>query len=357
MTLQSLNQEILWPNIVRVNSTPSITGTGSQSAAGHYYATVFKAKTAMTISHVGGYIQAVSGSPTCDVRVETVDATTGLPTGTLWNSGTTNDSNLLSGTLTTGWLLSALTHSASISLGDYVAIVFRYNSGTSYNVGKLASFVLQATFPYDIVNTASTTKSALTGSLLALGNSATTFYTITNCLVASAVTNTTFNNTNSQAQGARFQVPFKCRCIGLKWFNNSQGSQGDFNAAIYDDAGTELSSSSTAFDKDIVTASAAGGLYLPFDSPVTLSPATWYRAAIEPTSATNVAMSHLTLPSLDYRSAMPGGTNFFYVTRTSGTWTDTQTDHVPLIDLMIDQLDDGVSTSGGGPLFQSRLIS
>jgi hypothetical protein len=55
-----------------------------------------------------------------------------------------------------------------------------------------------------------------------------------------------------------------------------------------------------------------------------------------------------TLPSADYRSAWPGGTNYYYTTyTTAGGFTDT-TDQVPLMDLLMLKADDGLSAGGSG---------
>jgi hypothetical protein len=49
---------------------------------------------------------------------------------------------------------------------------------------------------------------------------------------------------------------------------------------------------------------------------------------------------------------MPGGANCHYATYASGSWTDTATDQVPIMDILIDQLDDG---TGGGAFGRAGL--
>jgi hypothetical protein len=89
-----------------------------------------------------------------------------------------------------------------------------------------------------------------------------------------------------------------------------------------------------------------------FDNPVTLLPGVWYRAALEPLSATNINMYTATLPSAPYRAAWAGGVNQLYTTRASGTWDDTKTDQIPFMDILYDQSDDGV---GGYPASRLQL--
>lgn len=118
---------------------------------------------------------------------------------------------------------------------------------------------------------------------------------------------------------------------------------------LMSDAGVELNNSSTAFDGDTQPLSVGGQIMLIFDNPVTLYPNTWYRAVIEPTSVTNVqSVVTVALPSSNYKSSMLGGANFGYTTYASGVWDDTAVTAVPLIDLTLSQLDDGIPPARAG---------
>jgi hypothetical protein len=113
-----------------------------------------------------------------------------------------------------------------------------------------------------------------------------------------------------------------------------------------DDAGNELNSSSTAVDGDTTAASTAGTINNFFDNTVAVTAGTTYRAVIEPTTATNVTVGTVTLPSASYRTASPAGTTSHYTTfTTAGGWVDTATDQIPAMDVILDQIDNG---AGGG---------
>jgi hypothetical protein len=343
VTLQTLDRVIHWPGIMlggSGNLTTQVVAT--LNAAGEYAAYVFRAKEAMTISHVGWFGTA-SGSPTADVRVETVDAATGLPTGTLWAANT----NLVTGTVTNNaWRLDALTASASIAAGDWVAVKWVYQSGTSVAVAEIPGPGLGTMArPYKVVNTGTPTRSAITSAIMAaIGSSATDFYKLEGIIAVNATNASTFTTTNSEARGVRFQVPFPCRCVGIARYNVSS-SLGDHNVVLADDSGTELSSSSTTFEGDVFAAAAGKSMQF-FDNPVTLSANTWYRAFVEATSATATHFPRYSIPSSDYSETKPAA-NFESCIRVSGTWTDTATD-VPIVDILIDQLDDGAGSGGGG---------
>ncbi len=347
MALQSVALPIVYPGIATLATNAPGLGTNLLlDAAGEYDSFVVCASEDMVISHVGFKCNAATGSPTADVRIETVDATTGVPTGTLWAANT----NIVTATLTTAFALHALTASATITKSQIFAVKIVYNSGTSFTTTGVNNFTAGFCFPYEVNNTSgSAAKAGMNAVSLVLGSSTTTFYPIHGFLPTSSIAANAFNNTSSARRGVRFQVPFKCQVAGFRYYRGT--SVGDFNAAIFDDAGAELSSSSTAFDGDQHVAAASSMVELYFDNAVTLSPATWYRLAIEPSSATNCNMYTATLPSLNYRSGWPGGTNWHYTTYVASSWTDTATDQVPLMDIVIKQFDDGVNVSSTTPAY------
>jgi hypothetical protein len=347
MTLQSLGGSIVvWPRLGENGMFNSIGTHATVDAAGEYVAIVFMAREAMTVSHIGFRNNTVAGSPTADVRVETVDGTTGMPTGTLWAT----DTNIVTGTLTTNTFgLYALTASASIAVGDYVAVKIAYNSGTSFQIGStFANSVHPLTgLPYRVINTGTPTISTLLSNLnMALGSSTTAFYSVLGVFPSTTAAASTFNSGSSPAvRGLRFKVPFTGRCVGIRF--SAGTSTGDFVYGLYSDAGSELSTSNHTHDGTNMITSAAVGLELYFDNPVTLTADTWYRVRIAPSSVTDTAHTLITLPSADYIEATGFGANAHYTTF-SGTWDDSATNQVPLINLLFDQLDDGAGVGGGG---------
>lgn len=347
MALISLNSPVSWPGLaLNITGSSGLVTATTLGTVGHYVAYALCAKEDMTISHVGFRAGAATGSPTMDITVETISTTTGLPTGTLWATNTSANT----GTITTNTnVLTALTASASVLRGQVFCVKLALAAGTSQAIQCLSSNVSpsQSSLPYTINNTGTPTR-AVTSVVptLALGSSSTTFYQLPGFFPASAATGGAFNNTNSARRGLRFTIPMSCRATGIRWWNNN--TTGDYNAILFNDAGTELSSSSTAFSGNHSAAAAAGIVNVYFDNPVTLTAGSTYRIAIEPSSATNVNVSTYTVPSTDYRSATPIGTAGHYTSFTTGVWDDTNTTLVPQMDVLLDQFDNGVSSGGGG---------
>lgn len=349
MTLVNAPQ-FWWPGVTTaLVGTPGLGTQATLDAAGEYMCFVFQALEDMVISHVGWRTGTASGSPTADTRIETVGAD-GLPTGTLWAANT----NIVSGTLTSlTWTLHALTASATIAKGAFFAIKIVYASGTSIIVQRMTNVPgSNSNVPYTVTNTsgAPVKAAASHNANIALGSSTTAFYSALRCFPTNVVTLNTFSNSVAGAKrGLRFQVPFACRCAGIAWYNST--SVGDFNATLYDDAGALLESIAVEGDKS--AALAAMPMVAIFDTPVELSIGTWYRAVLEPSSATVITLGFSTMPSVDYLDAWPHKANAHYTTfTTAGGWIDTATDSLPYLDIITDQNDDGAGAGGGGGLLR-----
>jgi hypothetical protein len=345
MALVTLKQPIQWPGNIMAHTGNglSVTGTGTLDGAGEYSAVVLCARETMTISHVAVTILSPSGSPTADIRIETVDASTGLPSGTLWAT----DTNIVTGTLTAGTNVHELTEPASIAAGQIFCVKIAYNSGTSFQVLSISRRGPAAgNLPYVVINTGSPAKSVLINQhCLGLGSSSTTFYAVPGLLNVASIGGGSFNNTNGARRGLRFTAQFNCRCVGICGFFTN--GVGDYNAILMSDAGSELSSSSTAFEGDASGAGQNAMSWIYFDNPVTLTAGTTYRAVIEPSSATNVNFQTLVLAGADFRSASPCGTFAHYTSYASAAWDDSATATIPYLDILIDQIDDGAGSGGG----------
>lgn len=347
-TLVSLPSPIMYPGIFGSTTGPGLSSAATLDAAGEYVAYVFVAREDMTVSHVGFRAATSTGSPTIEVRIETVDGATGLPSGTLWATNTNGTTGTLSSNTNP---LQALTASASITKGQVFCVKIAYASGTSQAISQVGNVAanFNTNLPYQVTNTGTPTKGFLNLSVaqIALGSSSTTFYQIPGAWPISAAAAGTFNNTNGAKRGLRFTLPMNARIIGVRWFNGSQ--IGDYTVGIYtgDASGTEVDNSVTAFEGDITGASPNGVMTAYFDNAVSATAGTAYRVAIEPTTSTNVNVNTLTLPSSDYFSAMPTGTTAAYTSLVSGTWTDSTT-QIPLMEIIIDQVDNGAGTGSGG---------
>lgn len=344
MTLVSLPSPIHWPGLFgQVGGGPALATVATIDAAGEYVAYVICAKESMTISHVGFRSGTATGSPEVICSIEGVDAT-GLPDGAATYGGSASASTVVASNTNP---VIALGGAATITKGQVFCVKVAYSAGTSLILQNLGSVsqLFNTSLPYQVVNTGTPTKGLVVMALFALGSSSTTFYNVPGFLPISVYSAGGFNNTNSAKRGLKFTIPMDCRAIGVRWYNSS--ASGNFNAVLYDNAGTpvEFGSTSTAFDGDHNAATANCAMHVYFDNAATLAAGDTYRLVIEPSSATNVNVSTWTIPT-DHISATPASSYSVatYTSFATATWTDSTT-QLPLMDLIIDQVDDG---AGGG---------
>lgn len=289
---------------------------------------------------VGTVTSAPSGNH--DVRLETVDAGTGINTGTLAGT-TTNGAILLS---TTGWKSVTLTADAAVTAGQQLALMVQAPASDFGDV-TLADFADEswaAGVPYSITTTGA--KSAL-ALIAAVEYDDGAVVPIPGLWPLSAVTIDTFSNASTpDRRGLRFQAPGPMRLAGCTlWVD----TDGDFDVVFYAADGT---SATTVFDgdKDLRQSAAAGCQHLTFSTAPTLAANTTYRLVIVPTTTTALTLYGMTVAAAKYLDAVPGGQACHFTTADGapsviGDWTDTTTQR-PWISLRIDQVDDGAA--GGG---------
>lgn len=163
------------------------------------------------------------------------------------------------------------------------------------------------------------------------------------------------NNSTPDEYAAVFQVPFKCRISGGHIWVGSIGTTDNFEIILYSDpTGTPTVIETITMDP-LLTGSTAAGVepYLfTFATPRELTPNTEYAIALRPTTTGSIAIGYIDLTSgnTKYKNPLPFGSTLEFMARTnqSGAFTSVQTYHLPLFGLLIDQLDDGAGSSGGG---------
>lgn len=355
MTLVPINKHVIWPGYSDGAEGSYATGQSAAQvidAAGEYFAVVLQAAEDMSIRTVDVCFHITTTS-VMDIRIETLDSS-GLPSGTLWATGTNKNTSTLNGGVAVETV--TLDATATITRGEKFAVVVKYVSGTSASPawlisGRGPSAWRGSTFPYIVNNTGTPTKAAFAaGSLcMALGDATPTFYQVSGLIPwsAGAASHSIANNTTNRAAALRFQVPFKCRVIGMRFDDSSAATTDDVTCVIYDDSNAEVSSTATAINRD-ETFIGSGIVTCFFDSPATLDANTTYRAAVVADTTNTTNFPYLTLTNVNRAGALLGGGQCYLSLRDSaGTWADTTT-QVPRIDLIIDQIDDGTGDGGGG---------
>lgn len=327
----------------------STTTTGSVASAALVVSGrigfVFQAPKTGTIDRALWRSGAAVGSPTVDLRLETVG--TGSPSGTLFGTNT----NIVTGTVASNTdYESTFTAGASVTQGDFLSMVWAYNSGTSIQIA-LASFVNSMQLNLPQISTAGT-YSLISGRLpyAALRYSDGSYVPIAAGGVAFGIGSTIAQYATGE-KGIRFRLPYTARASG---FWASFDPDVDFTVNLYADAtapgGTAIRSLPVATNQFIQKNAAASQFN--FSSSVTLAADTWYRLVGLSSGSPGIRYNVNTIPSASYAAAV--ATDHFLTESSGATWVETTTS-LPQIGVIIDGLDNGVG--GGGGLILSRPMN
>ncbi len=336
MALQTIKGGLWLPNPVHCAVTPDVLGL-SLTGVNSRHAVVFQAPKAGNIHKVHLPLQTVTTSTTMTIRVETVDLTTGDPTGTLWATNT-------SGTFTpsaNSMNAVTLTADATVNGNDIVAIVMKSNGGTPLSMlaACLNATTEASKFPY-CDRFVSSWLSRQDRPMCVIEYSDGSIGYLPNCFSFATITTNTFNNGSTPDEYAmKFQVPFPCRSTGGMVLVDADG---DFDCVLYE--GTTVKATVT-HDKDVrdKTASAGGDFSFLWPNPgIVLTKNTDYYLAVKPSSATNLSTFDMNFALAAHMDAMDGGQSFLQATRTdAGAWTPDTTKR-PFASIILDQIDDGV---------------
>lgn len=369
----------LWPMSIGWAAAQQST-SGANSAAtfdgtADVIAWVGSALQDLTITDVAFLSGSVTSPPVVDVRIETV--TNGRPSGTLYNSGTTNDCNATitpSGANT--WQKVTLTGSASVSSGALFAIVIRYSSGTA---GASNNFTVQVQsesvtgapgfLPMSLQDTGGGTFSVLANQLCFMLSSSSAPVFVPGLWSFSSVSQTAYNSGTAGGSGPpptgdeyamKFTAPFKMRVCGVALNLSNIAAAADFRIFLWDNSGatnTESNAlaSSPVIDGDTTPSTTAdGGAIFGFSAPYTLAAGSTYYIGVRAETANNIAIWTSSLagtPPSNALGSSPNGSTMYLSARawsainpgTVGAWNDDQT-RVPLFKLIVDQVDDGTGT-------------
>tara|TARA_R110000868_G_scaffold81058_2_gene229768 strand:+ start:60 stop:1118 length:1059 start_codon:yes stop_codon:yes gene_type:complete len=322
------------------------TGTVSSTAltANGKVGFIFQAPKTGTIDRILWQSGTASGSPTVDVRLETVS--TGSPSGTLFGTNT----NVVTGTVASNTAYeSTLTAGASVTQGDFLALVWAYASGTSIQIALAsatpsAGGVMGSQLNLPQISTAGT-YSLISGRIAyaAIRYSDGAYCPIAAGGVAYGVGSTT-NAYTSGEKGIRFRLPYTARVAG---FWTTYDPDVDHTVNLYADAtapgGTAILSQAVATNRFIQKNAVAS--VFSFASKTTLAANTWYRLVASSSGSPGIRYGINTIPSASYAAAV--ATDHHQTESSGGSWSDTTT-ILPQMGVIIDGLDDGAGGGGGG---------
>lgn len=347
------------------------TDTGI-TAAGYYVAAVFPAPKTGTIDK----IHFLAGSKTSDgdgllCSIEGVDATTGYPNGTPYGGGSSKaiaSPNTPASVTASAWNTSPAGLASAVTKGDLVAAVLRSPPGVTYNgniqLGISGNNIVSGTYyaaahrPYWATSVASASKSNAKPLAMAIQYDDGTCPYIPGLLATTGGSGiaVSFNNgSNPDERGIKYQRPYKHRLLAMGFAINTN-SIGDLTAKLYS-ASTGNADFTLSIDKDQGPGSSTSTYqWFYFPSPPTLNANADYWVTLVPADATSVTLARNNVPTgtlAALLNAYAGTSNWTGVSRLrtsdtdAGTWTES-TATIPVVGLMIDQIDDGTGSGTGG---------
>lgn len=368
MALQNIGQ-IIWPT-PQIQGGPVSVGLGASAitfdSATDRLAWVGRSPVTDTLSVIYLRTGTVTTGCTIDVRIETV--TNGRPSGTLWATNT-NINVVVADTDDNVFKTATLTAGASLNKGDEFAIVVTVASGTpnmnfSGFPGGVNTSITLTHYPLMLQDTGGGTW-AVPGTLGFNWIVQFTTAGVTPMMSlgpVSAGTITAYNSaTNPDERALKFAPAFTCRAAGIRAAIFNVAAGGDFTLSLWDTSGTTDAGvlAQKSIDGDFALSTTQDGYVdLLFATPVTLTAGTTYYIGVRADTANNIGLGELGNSSVTNAMRALHGTDstMMLSTRewtagTAGAWTDTSTT-IPLIYLIIDQLDDGTGSGG----IAARLI-
>ncbi len=244
-----------------------------------------------SITKLGVSVNAVTASGNVDARLETVGVADGDPTGTLANSGTTNDSNKSQAVSATGWNEFALTGGTTVVADTLYACVFKAAATTNITLAETRRGIGTAggAFPYadtKIDPSAVWVKDAF-GSVdqaytMAVGFSDGTWEHIRGSVPFITNGFDSIISTGVAEVGLEFQLPYACRLASVFCQYERDGQTvihiGNSSYVPGDSGATLLSTASV--DKDARSGTSVNGEYIQLSTPVEITADTIYRVVV-----------------------------------------------------------------------------
>lgn len=300
----------------------------------------------------------VTTGTTVEVRIESLS--NGRPSGSLIAAGASVTVEIADAN-DNAWKTAAIGTPPTLAAGAEFAVVIKYSSGSTPNLQFTAAEAelhgLYGHSPACLQDTGAGTWANAAGqwNWIIEGGSSGVLHLPGLLPADGSGTLQAFNSGSSPDEYAlKFVAPFKARCVGLSaaLFNIAAGA--DFTLSLWP-ASSSVDGDAlgqAARDGDLALSTTQDGYVSAFFAPVTLVAGTTYYAGIRADTANNLSAGLLPAPSgiTNAMRGFPLGANTAHLSTrawsagSAGAWTDTTTT-LPLISLLLDQLDDG---AGGG---------
>ena len=335
--------------MIRFGVSTNTYGT-TLDAAGEFCGAVIQIPKDGNLTKIGFRTGTVTVSDAIEVRVETVDPTTGRPTGILIHADAYGIQVSVSAN-TTYWV--ELQDPVAVTKSYVpIAVVVKFNSYVAGNLIILHGLTFQSSsvmiLPYIFHYIGST---LFSNNLFAAPNFGLEYDGVIEPLagafpaIASGA-QSWGKNDNPDRHGLALSFPYSCEVIGIFFLIDLDGGT---EIEFYDSDGiTIIPKGTIVLDKDIKGSTAGVMSIITLTTPIELAKNETYRVVLHPTSTTNISLAHLDVTNdgaVEAMNAIDGGVDWYYTSCNSPPtnitdWTNLLTRR-PLMGFLINQLDDG----------------
>lgn len=324
-------------------------------AAGEKAGVVLQAPKTGNIRKIHWRAGTVTSATDTDVRVETVSATDGFPTGTLF--GTNTNGTVLAAAITTNsFHATTLTADAAVTKGDVLAVVITPSGTPNYQAlgsfsGDYANSTRVPDYPYNVAFIAAAwAKAGFYPSILLEYSDGSFAYQPSTYLASDFTAHTYASNTLVADEHALMFTPPVDMVVSGAWF--LADLDGDADIVLYEGT-TALAT--VSLDKDIRRTANSGLYSVQFAAAQELAAGTTYYLSVKPTTTTSLTAYSLLHGLATHVGALSGGTAFTYAARIdAGAWSSNTLRRFAA-GLIISQLHDGASSGSGGSLHHGLL--
>jgi hypothetical protein len=296
----------------------------------------------------------VTAAGTVTVTVETIDATTGKPTGTLYDANATITTAPSAGVQALTFATPPTTGLTAGSL--YAVVIITATAGTAHTLRSHGTNITG--IPYLVMTAADgTTRSNFAAVAGSSPYMSLVFEDDVEEALGCAGNTVSFQIYGTRACGAKIVLAASLKVAGIECpYGERIGSPGDLRCRIFDSSDNLVTGASATIDKDYITASGQGLEFI-FNAPVTLASGT-YRVIFDQTDHGTSASNRYALYSTQYRVAAlnPSSFTFTGTTNVDGSpisWGSDDATILPGIYLMVDDIP--APAAGGGLLINPGL--
>jgi hypothetical protein len=313
------------PEQIWGNSAMTV-GSTNINTAGYYIGMVLRSPVTDTITKIG-FITGNINNGTIDARVETVDTTTGFPTGTLWATNTNNTQSILAADDNTYFEIT-LTTPASVTKGDLFAIVFKAvgSSQGGVRVWTAGPNLARCGFPYRIINATGTPAVANTPGAATICFGTAGYIPLNQFLPVRVINSRTVNSTSGTLYGGAY-TPFITHKSSSMYLLCDLDQ--DATIRVYGTDGSTLLATATLLN-NVPNFTTAFTYIAPLDTEITFTAGqTYYWVLVPSTTTPNITMYEMEFPTANakkmYIDSTMEGASVSYPPSSSSDWTVTNT--------------------------------